>query len=181
MRQDIRNVLRLFIGLILEEFDPISSLYVRFHYLQVILVDGQLLQELPASLLVVADHQALQQQLRIRHRLHQHLSKLFRLFLLLDDVELFLRFFLRAFVLFSDLVDPCLVEHYVGDVLDGVSLKLVDDVAQELSRELLSKEVVKLSELFLLDLLLLGLGKRLDVSIEECDDDSLIILEFHLF
>lgn len=181
MCEDIRDILGLLIGLILEQLNPISSLNMPFHYFEVILVDRQFLQKLPTSLLVVANHQTLQQQLSILHGLHQHLSKLLRLFLLLDDVELFLCFFLRAFVLFTNLVDPCLIEHGIGDVFDGVSLKLIDDVAQKLRCELLTKEAVKLQELLLLNLLFLGLRKRLDVGIDECNGNGLIVFQFHLF
>lgn len=181
MREDIRNILGLFIGLILEQLDPISSLNMSFHYFKVIFVDGQFLQKLPPSLLVVANHQTLQQQLSILHGFHQHLSKFLRFFFFLDDIELLLCFFLRSFVLFSDLIDPCLIKHGIGDVFDGVSFKLIDNVAQKLRCELLTKEVVKLRELFLLDLLFLGLRKWFDIRIDECYCNGLIIFQFHLF
>lgn len=79
------------------------------------------------------------------------------------------------------MVDPCLVEHDVGYVFNGVSFKLIDDVAQKLSRKFLPKEVIKLHKLFFFNLLLLGLRKRLNVSIDECDSNSLIVFQFHLF
>lgn len=77
--------------------------------------------------------------------------------------------------------DSCLVEHDVGYVLDGVSLKFIDDVAQKLNWEFLSKKVIKLHKLFFLNLLFLSLRKWLDVSVDECDCNGLIIFQFHLF